>query len=171
MLGNNLSDENRAQLRKLIDICNKYYELPKKTLGLPVEEYKEIQAKKKQIYKDLAREREVICAVYVTQDTMKQSGLKFYTDDEMNEVRAVDQVVMQIMEPVYDKLSKQMLKDAVKWIKKVSGLTPYTYQKQTVYQVIRMMVYRSRPDIIYSLLISRGEFALLNRNIEVINFA
>lgn len=156
MYGSNLSAENKAQLRRIISLCNEFYELPKKSTGLPVEEYNLIQLKKKLIYKKIAMEREVICAAYVTQETMQQSGIKHYTEEEMNEVKSVDQIAMQIMEPVYDRLSKQMLKDAIKWISKVSGLNPYMYQKQTVYQVIRMMVYRSRPDIIYTLLISRG---------------
>ena len=139
----NLSKEFKENLKQLSTLVTQFYETP--------------EPAKIGVIRQLARDRETICAIYVEQDTKRKStGIDVYTKEEMLMISEIDDRIMRILTPIFDKLIKSCINDFNKWMKEVNCLSPYMYQLQTVHQLIKIVITRSRPDIIYTLLISRG---------------
>jgi hypothetical protein len=140
----NLSKEYRAKLNELEDLVTQYYEAPAPA--------------KIGFLRKLSVGREVVNAIYIGQDTRRESmGIEWYTPNEMAMVSNIDTKVMAILEPVYESLLNKCIRDFKQWMLEVNDLTPYVYQLQTIYQISKIVIWKARPDIIYSLLISRGE--------------
>lgn len=139
----NLTKEDRLKLEELSNLVTSYYDTP--------------EPAKIGVIRKLSKDREIINSIYVEQDVMyKVDGLQYYSKEEMTYVSEIDSRVMPILEPIYKNLLKKAINDFKKWIMESNGTEPYHYQLQTVYQLLKIIIYKSRADIIYTLLISRG---------------